>query len=94
MGQDNVIGSIKGTATYEKVKIGSERDGYYHVEGIYGESKTIYQVPNGFLYIGGLEADPHTNSVLTLEPEDDDGWVWVEATEDDLRITKEEPDNE
>lgn len=87
---DDVIGSIEGTATFETVDIHTDPEGHYRVQGSYHGDKTTYQVPKDCLYIGGFSANLFSEGSLTLQPTDDEGWVWVEATEDALYITEEE----
>lgn len=87
---NDVIGTIEGTATFDKVEVEPRDDDSLEVTGHYGESVTVYEVRRGHLFIEGFQTD--VSGDVTLLPDDDSGWVWVEATEEDLHITSEERD--
>lgn len=91
---DNTIGSITGTATYESVEIEPQPDGTTHVTGYYMGDATTHNVPAGCLFIGGLPVEFDGENSVAINPDADDEWVWVTATEDHLLITKEEPEEE
>lgn len=86
------IGTITGTATFDAVDVESHDDSTYWVAGRYQDSTTTYEVPHDALYIAGSQAFLN-GGTLSLHA-DDGECIWVEATEDELRITKEKRDNE
>lgn len=90
---DDIIGSVTGTATFEVVKIrpSVDDDDRIEVAGRYLDSHTTYSAPDDEVFLGGLQLTELAGK-LCVEHPDDDGWVWVEATETELRITKENPD--
>ena len=91
---EDVIGAIQGTATFEKVIIRPGDDDRVHIEGDYMDSTTTYSAPPYQTYIGGVRIGD-VEGQFTLLPNDEiEGWVWVEAKEDELHITMEEPEDE
>lgn len=85
---DDIIGSITGTATYERVAI-TPGDNRVEVIGIYLGDKTTYAAPHGKVYIGGMELDL-IHDEFWLTPEDGD-FLWVESTGEELYITEDKP---
>lgn len=94
MGDNDIIGTVTGTATFERVRIEPGQN-LIKVYGQYNGDPhaTIYEFERGRLRIGGLAITPGEDPIY-VDPEDDDGWVWVEATEGTLDITKGEPGGE
>ena len=92
---DDIIGTIEGTATYESVRITRQPDSdRLQVAGEYdgNPEATIYGVEPGHLFVGGLQFNMENGSMtVTIEPPTDNEFVWVEASETELRITKENP---
>lgn len=90
---DDVMGSVTGTATYEKVVVESAEQGeLFEVTGYYHDSTTMYRTPR--LQIGGLDADGRIEGELLMEPSEEDGTVWVVAGEKVLLLHSEKPDDE
>lgn len=89
---DDVIGSIEGTATFQKVKVRQYDGDRIEVAGKYHGDETTYSAPPDSVFIGGMNVSQLSDK-LVLEPRDDD-YLWVEATEDELRITKDKPNDD
>lgn len=90
MDEPNVIGSIMGTATYDVVKLRNYNDKQLGTEiiGKYNGSETNYHTETDRIFIGGIQLK-QLSEKMVLEPTD--GFIWVEATEDELHITEERP---
>jgi hypothetical protein len=87
---DDIIASITGTATFERVEVHptDDDDHPFRIDGFYEDSVTSYGVPDdGDLQIGGLSVTS-LHGPLVFEAD----VVWVEATDDGtLSITKDKP---
>lgn len=59
--------------------------GKYHGDG------TTYTAPEDSVFIGGMKLSQLSGSKIVLKPANDD-YLWVEATEDELHITNEKPE--
>ncbi|QIR31266.1 hypothetical protein M1M18_gp034 [Halorubrum virus Serpecor1] len=91
---DDTIGTITGKATFQHVSIFREGE-KVRVLGTYmGDDTTTYEAPPGSVRIGGLEVMVGDEEAVTVTPTEEDGWVWVTATEEELLITNEEPEDE
>ena len=91
---DELIGSVTGTATFERVEVeSSDAEGAaFEVTGYYDEEPTVYRTPR--LQVGGLEVTGAIEGTLTVEPEDEGGWVWTVAEEDVLSLDSEKPEED
>jgi len=88
MSGDDVIASIEGTATFNHVIIYREGE-MVRLAGTYSEeSETVYEGPPGCIFIEGMQMVVGDSEAVTLEANEGE-WIWVEATEDELRITSE-----
>lgn len=98
MSEDNVIGSIEGRATFDRVVIRPSSDGdRIYVAGHYMNDTTTYSAPEYSVKVGGVVLGQLDGEFELLPSDEIDGWVWVEATKDELLITAEKPqekDNE
>lgn len=90
---DSPIATITGTATFNSVEIKPQSDATTNVTGYYHGDTTTYNVPPGCLFIGGLPVEFDGENSVAINPEADDEWVWVTATEDHLLISDEEPED-
>lgn len=86
---DDAIGTITGTATFEAVDVMAQDGEKVRVRGQYDQSETVYETDRDRLHIAGAKASL-TDGTLSLHAKEGE-WLWVEATEDELRITKEQP---
>lgn len=90
---DDTIGTVTGTGTFNHVSVYREND-MVRVLGTYTDGgTTLYEAPPDSVRVGGLEMMVGDEEAVTLTPPDDE-WVIVEATEDELRITKSTSNNE
>lgn len=80
---DDPIGTITGTATYDEVVLRSDGE-RVHAEGRYHDDTTTYSAPADAVYIGGLRVG-EIDGEVRIKPGDDDV-VWVEATETELLL--------
>ena len=90
---DKSIGTITGTATFEMVEILKQESGKVRGVGAYMEDSTTYETDKSRVRIGGMKLNYLEHS-MALEPTEDKKFIWVEATEDELRITFEKPEDE
>lgn len=89
---DDPIGTITGTATFDAVDVIPQDGEKVRVRGQYGQSETVYETDHDRLYIAGAQA-ALSEGTLSLHA-GEGSWLWVKATDDELRITKEKPENE
>lgn len=89
---NDIIGSITGVATYSEVEIVHNGDKErYEVTGHYMDSVTTYGSPLGELYIEHMKVGLDPSSEITLTAKNE-SFIYVEATEDDqLILTRENP---
>jgi len=84
--------TVQGKATFEKVEIHPKPDkDRVEVYGHYEDSVTGYSGKNVFIDKLRVEPEGDGHTVLTADDEDDK-WIWVEAKETELIISKEKPD--
>lgn len=84
-----VDGTISGTMTFDYVEIAPKEDTTTVVViGTYDGDLTHFECDQSQVLVGGLRLRAMFDAIQ-LEPEDKDGWVEVEATPDELRITSE-----
>lgn len=81
-----MVATIEGTATYQKVILSPHIDDQIEVAGFYEDSTTTYLAPE--VKVDGLKVEVEGEVTLTY-----DSWIWVQAEEDTLTITSEEPDD-
>jgi hypothetical protein len=91
MTDDDIIGTITGVATFEKIAVSKASGGRVRVHADYGESETIYEAHQDNVFIGGLNLDL-IHDEFWLRPEDGK-FLYVEATEEELRITEDNPND-
>lgn len=87
---EDKIGTITGTATFEQVIIKEGDSGRAIVVGEYSGNRTAYETEVNRIFVSGLQLGK-IDGKLMFKPEEKDGWVWVEATKEELRITTEKP---
>lgn len=84
------IGTATGVATFEKVAVCAADGGRVRVIGDYKDSRTTYQTHQDNVFIGGLSLDL-IHDEFWLRP-DEGTFLYVEVTEEELRITEDKPD--
>lgn len=91
---DDTLGSITGTATFEKVLLERSPSGdTYEMTGYYHDSTTVYRSPT--VTVGGLSVDGYVDGELVFENQgDDDPMVFVIAGADGLHIQANAPDTD
>lgn len=90
MSDDEVIGSITGTATFDYIVVTEKDYGRVEVIGVYDEDTTHYTCAEERVRLGGFPIR-QMEGYFEIEPADEDGWVWVEATDELLKISPEKP---
>jgi hypothetical protein len=86
---EDPIGTITGVATFEKVAVCKAERGRVRVFGDYQESRTTYETHQDNVFIEGLSLDL-IHDEFWLRPEEGN-FLYVEATEDELRVTERDP---
>lgn len=87
---DNSIGTIEGIATFERVSV-NPAGNYVRVIGEYDGDRTTYETHQDRVFIGGMSLDL-IHDEFWLRPQDGD-YLYVWATEDELRISEEKPND-
>lgn len=90
MTEDEIIGTIEGVATFNWVEIDTDKhQSVVRVHGYYEGSTTTYEADRERVRVGRITIQMAFDS-MKLEPTEGD-YLYVEATEDELRITEDEP---
>jgi hypothetical protein len=88
---ETIDGTVSGVMTFDYVEIAPKEDTTTVVViGTYDGDLTHFECDQSQVLVGGLRLRA-TFDAIQLEPDDEDEWVEVEATSDELRITSEKP---
>lgn len=87
---EDPIGTITGVTTFERVSINPDGN-YVRVIGDYDGDQTTYETHISNVFIGGISLNL-IHDEFWLRPKEGD-YLYVEATEEELRITEEEPND-
>jgi hypothetical protein len=89
---DDTIGTIEGIATFNWVEINTDKhQSVVRVHGYYEGSTTTYETDRERVRVGGMTIQMTFDS-MKLEPTEGN-YLYVEATEDELRITEDKPND-